>query len=195
MYYIDKFPIIILSSPRTGSNLLATVLAKNYPDLKSFLEPDETNNMENFIEYSNNNKKYILKFHLKQLYKYPTNIAKDIFANNAFLIRVRRRNLIDQIVSNYIELCRNVWYYDIESVEKYKDKPIDIDNGTVRLAIYAIKNYNRSIDNLKINYDLDLYYEDLIKELGHEASTFVTPRPVNYIELYQVIENQLNFGK
>jgi hypothetical protein len=191
MYHIEKFPIIILSSPRTGSNLLAKVLSNNYSYLKLFLEPDETNNMQDFIEYATDNNQYILKFHLKQLYKFPEFIKNKIFSHDASLIRVRRRNVIDQMVSIYIELCRGVWYYHLDTVEKYKDEKILIDATTINTAIQTTKNYNNSIDTLKINYDLDLYYEDLVEEFSNVSPTIITPKPVNLDEVYWAIKNQL----
>lgn len=193
MYQINKFPIIILSSPRTGSTLVARSLAKQYPDLKLFLEPDETKTIDSFTEYTNTTSNYILKTHAKQLNKYPATFTKKIFANEAFLIRVRRKNVIDQMVSNYIELCRNVWVYDSGSVDNYTNQHMDIDIDTVKIAIRAIENYNKSVDSLRINYDLDLYYEDLIKET--ETDSIITPKPTNHIEIYQAIEKQLTFGK
>jgi len=191
MYYINKFPIIILSSPRTGSTLLATVLSNNYPNLQLFLEPDESNNMQSFIEYAATNNQYILKFHAKQLLKFPTDIVKNIFLNDAFLIRIRRRNVIDQMVSNYIELCRGVWGYQPATAETYKDEKIIINSDTINIAIQAIQRYNKSIDTLKINYDLDLYYEDLVKDLGEVSPTIMTPKPTNVDEIYRAIKNQL----
>jgi len=191
MYCIDKFPIIILSSPRTGSTLLAKVLSKQYPDLVLFLEPDEKNTIDSFTEYSRTNRTYILKTHAKQLTKFPAHLIKTIFTKDAFLIRVRRKNVLDQIVSNYIELHRNVWTYDLESVSKFNNEQMSIDIDTIKIAIEAIKNYNKSIDTLQINYDLDLYYEDLIKDLGNEMVTIVTPKPLNHTEIYQTIEKQL----
>lgn len=191
MYHIDKFPIIILSSPRTGSNLLANVLSNNYPDLKLFLEPDETKNMQSFIDYATSNNQYILKLHLKQLYKFPKFINNTIFSNNAFLIRVRRRSIIDQIVSTYIELSRGVWYYNLDTLEKYKDEKILINTTTINIDIQSTKNYNNVIDTLKINYDLDLYYEDLVEEFGSASTTFITPKPINIDEIYWAIQNQL----
>jgi hypothetical protein len=191
MYNINKFPIIILSSPRTGSTFLANMLSKSYPDLKLFLEPDETDSMLDFSKYSNINNQYILKFHSRTLFKFPEHINQKIFSNDAFLIRLRRRNIIDQISSLYIELYRNIWNYNLKTVEIYKDEKIIIDNNIINKAIHNTKMYNHSIDTLKINYNLDLYYEDLIEEFGNLSFTYVTPKPINHNEIYQAIQNQL----
>jgi len=190
MYNINKFPIIILSSPRTGSTFLANMLSKSYPDLKLFLEPDD-NIMLSFSKYSNINNQYILKFHLSVLFKYPEHIKHKIFSNDAFLIRLRRRNIIDQISSLYIEMYRKVWDYNLKTIEIYKDEKIIIDNNIINKAIHNTKMYNHSIDTLKINYNLDLYYEDLIEEFGNLSFTYITPKPINHHEIYQAIQNQL----
>jgi LPS sulfotransferase NodH len=188
-YKIDKFPIIILSSPRTGSTLLAQIIKSKYSNLKLFLEPDASNTMDDFIEYSNNSNQYILKFHLKQLFKFPQNINKKIFNNDAFLIRIQRKNEIDQIVSNYIELYRNIWYYDKNIM--YKEEIIPIDLDSIQLSINTVRRYNNILNNLNIKYDLDIYYENLIIGEDIHPTSGVTPKPINHIQLYQAIEEHL----
>jgi LPS sulfotransferase NodH len=166
-------------------------LSNNYPNLKLFSEPDENNNMQNFIEYASNSNQYILKFHLKQFSKFPPNVIKKIFSNDAFLIRIRRRNIIAQMVSMYIELCRGVWEYFPDTLEKHKDEKIIIDHDTINIAIQTVKNYNNYIDTVKINYDLNLYYEDLVEEFADISPTIITPKPINHDEIYRAIKSQL----
>jgi LPS sulfotransferase NodH len=188
-YKIDKFPIIICSSPRTGSTLLAQIIKSKYSNLQLFSEPDASNTMDDFIEYSNNSNQYILKFHLKQLFKFPQNINKKIFNNDAFLIRIQRKNEIDQIVSNYIELYRNIWYYDKDTT--YKEEIIPIDLDSIKLSISTVRQYNNILNNLNIKYDLDLYYENLITGEDIHFTSGITPKPINHTQLYQAIEEQL----
>jgi LPS sulfotransferase NodH len=189
MIEINKFPVIILSSPRTGSTLLAQTIKSKYYNLKLFLEPDASNMMDDFIEYTNDSNQYILKFHLKQFFKFPQNINKKIFNNDAFLIRIRRKNELDQIVSNYIELYRNIWSYDKDIT--YKEEIIPIDLNTIKISVATIRQYNIVLNTLDIKYDLDVYYEDLIMEEDIYSSSVVTPKPTNHNQLYQTIKKYL----
>jgi len=189
MYQINKFPVIILSSPRTGSTLLAQTIKSKYSNLKLFVEPDASNAMNDFIDYSTNSNQYILKFHLKQFFKFPQHINKKIFNNDAFLIRIRRKNELDQIVSNYIELYRNIWYYDKDTT--YKEEIIPIDLDSIKLSISTVRQYNNILNNLNIKYDLDLYYENLITGEDIHFTSGITPKPINHNQLYQAIEEHL----
>jgi len=194
MYEINKFPVMILSSPRTGSTLLANVLSNRYTNLALFSEPDANNTMDRFNEYAATSDQYILKFHLKHLFKFPKDVIKKVINHDAFLIRIRRKNIVDQIVSNYIELNRNVWHYKIADIEKYKEELIEINDSTINLAINSILNFNKKLDELDIKYDLDIYYEDLIQQLDNN-DTIVTPKPKNYNELYLAVEETYKNSK
>jgi LPS sulfotransferase NodH len=190
---IDKFPIIILSSPRTGSNLLAELLSKKFPDLKLYLEPDKKDKtiMDSFTKYSNDSNQYILKLHLKYINNYPKNIAIKIRKHDAFLIKIQRKDIISQMTSLYIELIRDVWYYNANQLETYKEQSILIDMNMIKLAIYATKKSNTIIETSRIMYDLEIYYEDLINELSEELNVIPTPKPINYTEIYQIIKAEI----
>ena len=191
MIEINKFPVIILSSPRTGSNLLSNIIANTYPKSTLFLEPDEKKSIDNFSNYANSSNQYILKCHLKYLPKYPNNIIKKVINNDAFLIRIRRRNVLDQMVSMYIELIRHIWYYDVETAEKYKENIIPIEADIIAKAVRQIKEFNEPFKGFNINYDLDIYYEDLINNINDNYNTIISPKPINHNEIYEAIERYL----
>jgi LPS sulfotransferase NodH len=196
---IDKFPIIILSSPRTGSTVLAEILSKKFPELELFIEPDSydkkleaRDSMDNFINYSKMSDQYILKCHLKYFIKYPT-IFKKVIDHNAFLIKIRRKNIIDQMVSMYIELIRHQWCYNADIAEKYKDKIVPIENNIITKAVQQINEFNNPLRGLNIKYDLEIYYEDLINDINgiYKTNSNMTPKPINHNEIYQAIEYYL----
>jgi LPS sulfotransferase NodH len=201
---IDKFPIIILSSPRTGSTFLAGILSKKFPELELFSEPDsydkklgDKDSMDNFTNYSNISNQYILKCHLKYFIKYPTNVIKKVIKNDAFLIRIKRRNVVDQMVSMYIELIRGIWYYDVEEANKHKENIIPIESDIITKAIRTINEFNNPVKGLHINYDLEIYYEDLINDVNevYKTNSNITPKPTNHTEIYQLIQKELEKGK
>ena len=201
---IDKFTIIILSSPRTGSTLLAEILSKKFPELELFIEPDsyinqmtKKDSMDNFINYSKISNQYIVKCHLKYLIKYPTNIIKKVINNDLFLIRIKRRNVLDQMVSMYIELIRKKWSYDADMAESYKDKIVPIEVDIIAKAVRQINEFNNPFKGLNINYDLEIYYEDLINDINgiYKTNSNITPKPINHTEIYQLIQKELEKGK
>lgn len=176
---IEKFPIIILSSPRTGSTSLGDFLSKKY-NIVYYCEPNG-----NFLPIK---EEYILKFHARDLKKYPSQIISKIFKNDCFLIRIRRRNLVSQIASNYVSLKRGRWNYKSDTV--LEPESMEIDNDLVDISIKTVKIYNQHLETLIVNYDMDLYYEDIILDI--QATDYViTPKPLFYDELKDIILNKL----
>ena len=197
---IDKFPIIILSSPRTGSTVLAEILSKKFPTLELFSEPDShrkklgaRDSMDGFSNYSNGSNQYILKCHLINLSKYPPNLIEKIINHEAFLIKIKRKSIIDQMVSTYIELVRKMWYYDMVTFEKYKDEKIPIESAIIEDAVKIIKEANESFNKIQIEYDLEIYYEDLVNIINdnYKIRSNIAPKPINRNEIYEAIEHHL----
>lgn len=185
---INKFPIIIMSSPRTGSTSLAYDICQVHPNLKLFNEnlthainSNESSEISSFIK---NDKNYILKFHLGDINKYP---EIDNILNDAYLIRIRRHNVLEQIVSFYIELHRNIWGYYKNSYASISDT-IPLDNRRATGSISTILSYNAKLNKCKYNFDLDVYYEDLSFTNDELRQT---PKPLNYMEVCEFIKQKL----
>lgn len=181
-YTISKFPIVMFTTPRTGGNHFATFLGIKH-NLKIFLEP-EIHDLDSFFSYSKNNNNYILKVHAERLTSYPASILSEY----SYKIRLRRRNLIEQHASNYVARKQNVWAYTTDDLHTYK---ININHAELVKSMLTLKHYNQQLENLSIDYDLDLFYEDL----PNVTSTFkITPKPTNYNELLDVIAAELKKG-
>ena len=196
---IKLFPIIIYASPRTGCSVVGDVLSEKYPQLRYFNEPFAQNNND-FIQYATVNSLYIVKtmsydvFEKNLFQQCPYKIVDD-FQNKGFKIRVRRRNLVEQITSNYIAATRNMWIYNIYTLKEfglegqYRREILPIDLRKIRQSITAIKMRNQSIDNIPVKIDLDLWFEDLD---GIDSETVVkTPQPANYNDIKKAIEENL----
>jgi hypothetical protein len=190
----------MLSSPRTGSTVLGEILSKKFPKVQLFLEPDSyrkklgaKDSMDGFTNYSNISNQYILKCHLINLNKYPPNLIEKVMNHDAYLIKITRRNIMDQMVSTYIEMVRKLWYYDMFTVKKYKDETIPIEGDMIETVVRIVKESNDSFNKIQINYDLEIYYEDLIKNINdtYKTRSSITPKPINHNEIYQAIEHHL----
>jgi len=187
---ITRLPVVILSSNRTGSTALAYEVVHKLKDttndLKLFNEPGIVNNVSEVVTAIDNNEPYVLKVHAGDLHKYPNKIKDIISKHDCFLIRMRRKDVIAQLVSQYIGLQRDKWNYTNEAY--YKNNVQDIDPGSVVqiLSIFNhILSYNKSLDEYSANFDLDLYYEDLEFINNHYVKT---PKPNNYNSLYESME-------
>lgn len=186
---ISRLPVIILSSKRTGSTFLTyhiyELLKNDYNNLHEFIEPGISNQMEKLLEVIDNQENYVLKVHAYDLITvYPPKIKNIIDTHNCFLIRIRRRNTIDQIASHYIASERNIWGYNNDTLYDNTVKKIDINR--IKRSIIKISTYNQLIDNFPVSFDLDLYYEDLPIIDGKSIKT---PNPENYDEIWKTIKD------
>jgi len=171
--HIENKPILILSSPRTGSTMLADSIAEK-TGRRFFNEPaQKTITFHKFLIYDNRQKNYVLKEHtLTFLQKYTDYINQPLYK-----IRIRRRNLIDQVISNYIAVNRKQWLFN--EGETITDT-IKLDKGYLNDSLEFIKRFNKETDLFEHKIDLDLYYEDLNIP---NSTTIPTPKPLNHKEL------------
>ena len=184
---ISRLPVIILSSKRTGSTFLTYLvcesLKNDYNNLHEFIEPG-ISQIEKLLEVIDNQENYVLKVHAYDLITvYPPKIKNIIDTHNCFLIRIRRRNTIDQIASHYIASERNIWGYNKDTQYDNTVKKIDINR--IKRSIRFISTYNQIIDNFPVSFDLDLYYEDLPIIDGKSIKT---PNPENYDKIWKMIK-------
>jgi hypothetical protein len=178
-----KFPIIIVASPRTGSTVLAKYLKSKYDNLTLFDEPYQQYKNE-FLNFSKTRSDYILKFH-PGLDEYP----KELFAD-ATLIRISRKNLIEQISSWYVAQMRGFYSYDkldILKLEEFANTSVVIDINILKKAVRTQKQYNNALTDLNLNYDYDLYYEDL----PNLTNSIITPKPTNYEYIQKLVEQHI----
>lgn len=175
MINITKFPVVIFSSPRTGSTALVRYLQHLYPENNCFCEPD-LRELERFLDYGKQHDNFIVKLMARNLHLYPNEL---IFSPANFFIRIRRRSIVDQVASNYIARERNLWYYQTNN--SVFDTPIHIDPLKITENIAIVSRYNAALHKVNVKFDLDLYYEDLPRMVvpGH----IITPKPLNYNEL------------
>ena len=182
---IDKFPVIIVSTPRTGSTALQQVICKHH-GLDGFNEAHwEPDYFKYFLEYQRQNTKFCLKVHSCDLYNFADTI--NLFGHeNIYWISLRRRDIVDQIASFYLARKRDKWFN--YGNDEYEDYVIDIDKKDLSDTIFATLKYKNCFNDLNFKFDMDLYYEDL--ELG-DADTILTDYPENYNELKDLITKEL----
>lgn len=194
MYNVTKLPVVILSSPRTGSTILAhdikEELEKQGKSVNVYNEPMGSHEQQDFLD-SIGKENYILKVHAHDLHKYPQTVIDMITNHDCFLVRIRRRNVEDQILSCYIAMKRNVWgFYSnqtgTEQIANREAEEIEIEiSQIIRWAISFIVQSNKALDNFEATFDLDLVYEDLSIKSNHLTRT---PNPKNHAILKKLIK-------
>jgi hypothetical protein len=192
MYNVTKFPVVIISGARTGSTILAhdiqEELEKQGKIVNVYNEPMGSHEQQSFLS-SIGKEDYILKVHAHDLHKYPDSVIDMINKHDCFLVRIRRRNLEDQILSCYIAMKRNVWgFYSnqtgTEQIVNREAEEIEISQS-IRWAISFINQSNKALDNFEATFDLDLFYEDLSIKSNHLTRT---PNPKNHSILKKLIK-------
>ena len=190
MFQINKRPIVVLSAPRTGSTALAAYIRKmsNDSSIQAFYEPDAVGGrMNEFLQvYNSDSKNFIVKTHLMNIERYSPEIANFFTTSDSvFRIRIQRKDLIKQIVSYYIAVSRgNKWHYRHANELGIFDK-LNIDQNMLQAHVKHIIRSNKILKESQINFDLDLFYEDLPKM--DNLSFYVNPKPTNYQEILDAV--------
>jgi LPS sulfotransferase NodH len=191
---IEKYPVLIISCPRTGSTSLAKTLA-NSKNIPFFSEPLVCKAKDirhiRYIEWrKSENQNFILKVQACQwrdFIKADSNIELEKF----YRIGLRRKNIIDQMASLYVSLHRDVWAYKPNiNYDEFYNEEIEITEEKILKCIQTILATNRDFETFEsdfnITFDVNLYYEDLNLE-----GFIKTPLPKNYNDLKKEIMNSL----
>jgi hypothetical protein len=187
MFSNQRFPALIVSTPRSGSTALALAYYNNTPAVKLFNELSSPEESTEFEKYSKKNQQYVLKIHLHDLLISSEYIQQLAHTPNIFKIRIRRRDIIKQIASIYTASERRRFLYPTHRPDNYS---VDIEVETVRISymVQFVKEINYAMENTDIMFDLDVWYEDL---LVAETVYKRTPRPPQYQELLEEIKRIL----
>ena len=186
--YSGRYPIVIISTPRSGSTALTHYINQELNSIPMFSEPDTNPELfSSFLETTKISNQYIVKIHAGRFDRYPDYILDQLFnSDEPYKICIKRRNKIDQVVSLYIALCRNQWEYHNES---QVEDTVPIDYPKVKKSIEILNDLNNQLEQAKIKFDTILWYEDF--DFG-ELPVVKTPKPKNYEELYTIASKMYN---
>ena len=195
MYPISKLPVVILSSKRTGSTVLAIEMLDQlrsvHGDVGFYNEPMESRSedqMRGLMQAIDRDEPFVLKVHAYDVVReYPNTVKDLITSGDVFLVRIRRRNIVEQIASHYLASRRNTWqYHGNEQIGEESMVPIDMER--LDRSIRYINHYNMTLDGYPASFDLDLCYEDL-SFLGRIYAK--TPKPDDYHVLTDAVRDRL----
>jgi hypothetical protein len=191
---VTKFPIIIVANFRTGSTALGQYLANKY-NLPFFSEPFNNENtchidfhkMQFIKQIMNDKKNMVLKFMPLQMGDFSP--YEEIMNEPAFTIRLKRKNIVDQVASFYVsEKTEKYFKYKSDQNKKFT---IDIDHKFLLKRTHIILKNEFLINSMPYNIDLTLTYEDLgfIEGTQHVLSD----QPDNIQEIKEEIEKILRW--
>jgi hypothetical protein len=155
-------------------------------------EPHHSNHgqdFQKFLRICNQPQPYVIKFHAYN-YRFYKELDPKIKANDCYLIRLKRQNVIEQIASSYIAAVRNKGYYTIN--DEIVDETIVIDRKKIKLAINAILKHNQARDNFDAKFDKEMILEDIE---FNDSFMIKTPKPSNYQELIEQINWNISQGQ
>ena len=190
-----KFPVIILSSIRTGSTVLGHEIVKSNNEVDYFNEPLHFENLYKLNDFKHslfNKSNFLLKIHawdlvkprikhetLPDIYKCLDKI-KELLINGATPIRIRRRSIVDQVASAYMAKQNNTWHYTNDNIIPN----LEIHHFEIAETIKFVKHQNKVLNDLTYRFAYDLFYEDL------DFSTdkiIKVPKPKNYDKLLELV--------
>lgn len=196
MFNNIKFPTLIISSPRTGSTILGDNISVENNNMKYFSEPHlNDKHFHEFLDYSSQSIDYILKIHAQDIKYYTLNLT------DFYLIRLRRKNIVDQIASYYVAHTRKKFgAYDPDSIEynNYQNSTIQYNFKILKMCIDSMISFNEHLQifdkQFNITFDHDLWYEDLNLDTDNDQKYRVhkTAYPKNYHTLKSIITHILD---
>lgn len=196
----NKLPILILSTPRTGSTALLKYIQKQCSvDTEIFMEPTTGNwqpdstdwqtgeEMDRFVKIASNTSNFIVKDHIHTFYKHSLQHQHLLLSTATFKIRLQRRNFAEQVASRYIVWCRKEWHYTVDKVDKTIYN-VPIRSDVIWQIAITLRKINQQLEHTNIQFDLDLFYEDLCSLFDLDSTGFLeTPKPANYEDLVNYI--------
>ena len=188
-------PVLILTSPRTGSTALGRYIQDNcnIENIAYFTEPQQViGQYKLFKDCVNNSTNFILKEMLYRFNREYTKSMVDSLLTNSYKIRLYRKNFIKQVVSAYITYERNFRSFYMIGDNLTINDTIDITPVKLSHVAVGLKKWNDELINSTIPFDLTICYEDLehldIDNTGYRK----TPQPLNYNKLITVTTELVN---
>ena len=173
-----KRPVLVFASYRTGSTALCDVIARrngllNFDEgLHPGAHPALVARKQRFLAFlKTGDPRFVLKLmpdHITAEYR-P---LVEQLAKVAFLVRITRRSVVEQVASYYLASTSGIWHETARSPQRDYDIPLDA--ARLLAARDHILRTNRDLAALDHAYGLDLVHEDLM--LDSQFTVYRKPR-------------------
>lgn len=183
-------PIVIITTPRTGSTVYAKHLAEKY-NVRFLNEPYDPNirtiehSEKELLNCFGSNENYVAKIMITQLSDMnPTINLVNRAKTKIFLFR---KNVIDQIASFYIASSRN--WFNTRHTDKIEEYIVPIDTDKLLHSIHFITNNVYLLNVLYQNKDANIRidYEDVLNMKLIDKKWTYTKQPINLNEIKDAI--------
>jgi hypothetical protein len=187
---VKKLPVVVIGPPRSGSSVICRQLTNDlnilgYNDVT--YSPDKTE-FDKFSKLIQSTNEYVIKFHAADLINYPKFLLDKINNRETYNIKIVRQDKVAQLASVYLAEIRKTYTYDRLNLDMYADEIIKIEKIRLAGCLKRMhKNYTE-LEELTVIFDKVVNYEDYVYDLG---TAVITPKPKNYNELINIIENWL----
>lgn len=189
---IKKFPIIIISAPRTGSSALCEMLKEMYsfiPNISAFDEPlPPSERFEEFNKFYQKSNNFILKVQALEYKKIPLDLLNRIINKETTIVMLQRSDTLSQYVSHYIASTTKHWRFQKDqNNDMYNDYEIPINYDLILEAMKEIDFQNAVWTTLlnTLPVDYKLFMEDYSFE---QKKLIPTIQPKNYEIIKDTIE-------
>lgn len=191
---MNKRPIVIVASTRSGSTAFASYIGKMHK-IKIWMEPSFTTEgfeaFERWLKAKNTD--YVLKIISYQIAN--NEVYKTILEDDCYKIKLTRSNKIEQIASHYIGHSTWIWNsHDRYARGEQYTVPVDMKlvNDVIKTVIFNDNIFN----NLDIKFDETHTYEELISTMNLDSTGIVKIiPPTNYNEIKAVIAKEYDKQK
>jgi len=184
---VEKYPIIIIAPPRSGSSVICAQIGRdlNLPFFSDITYSSDKTEIENCFSFIKDNDKFVMKFHAFDMYKYPEWLLNKIKLGKTYNIKVSRKDFVSHLASVYIAEVRDLYHYDQVDVSLYNDA-MEINAKQMSHCIFRLTKAIKELENLNIPFDNFVDYEDYQYD---DDACVKTPLPSNYNQIIEFIQD------
>jgi hypothetical protein len=197
---------MIIGAPRCGTTVLAQYIESEYknqakifqePGIKSIYKARPT--IDEINEFAKSNSDFIVRIFAHDFFQTDLQYNK-LDLSKYYLIRIRRKNTAERILSHYVAYVRKSFYFSKQSDSTtYSSliEPVVVDIDLIKKFVRYITAWDYYLDNFDYHMDVklnaDLLFEDIqnIVSTSTELDSEIMPRPANSQEIKEIIDREL----
>lgn len=180
--------ILILTTPRTGSNALCSVLEKKtgLPNLAEIFHPDSPLGIQEWVD-KHQDRATIIKL-------FPDHVIDPMHYNkllkNSFVIGLYRQDIVAQILSYVIANKTNTYSSDAKNLQLHRPA-VEVSVPEFVTCGKMIVNQREEYLKNKDKFDIKLCYEDIVDDLALCKDHVKLPKIANYDRVRNNLEDLL----
>jgi LPS sulfotransferase NodH len=134
--------------------------------------------------------KFVIKFMPEQIAEYD--LYQKIVNSDCYKIKLIRENKLEQITSYYVASMTDIWNDHRNEFARGREYTVDISLDQIKTSINIITKNDFLLENLDIQFDEEVTYEQLVEQKLLTSGTIKLHPPTNYKIIKQHIEYEYN---